>query len=122
MSTLTVLPSYPMPGLDSGSGEPLGSCNLLWRVPVSTLAYTHQLLCGPGGGGGVGEPATLAVAPPARRKANAIMDVFMSPTRRSRREDLWLHAGKLRNGRIYLCLLCIQKKERFTQVNCYHNL
>ena len=40
---LTVLPSYPVPGLDPGSGEPLGSCALLQKVPMPERVFSSRV-------------------------------------------------------------------------------
>lgn len=40
---LTVLLSYPVPGLDSGSGEPLGSCALLQKVPMPEKIFSSRV-------------------------------------------------------------------------------
>lgn len=40
---LTVLPSYPVPGLDPGSGEPLGSCALLQKVPMPEKIFSSRV-------------------------------------------------------------------------------
>lgn len=40
----TVLPSYPVSGLDPGSGEPLGSCALLQKVPMPEKIFLFPCL------------------------------------------------------------------------------
>lgn len=40
---LTVLLSYPVPGLDPGSGEPLGSCALLQKVPMPEKIFSSRV-------------------------------------------------------------------------------